>query len=235
MGNATDLTLVLGSDDAFTTLRTAGRLRTTWAEADLALVGAYRGDDASTLVGLDIRGTLGVGYWLEVAASSHAWRQPDLAVGIDYSFPVLENLQILAQYYRNGRGRTTPNPLRQLSATLTPASDTEAPSPFAPILGGLDYVMVSAQQIIAPEITLSAALMTHLGDGSAVAIPTMTYTPLDWLQCSVSGQLPLSIWGSGGEFNPAASSLILTQGNRDYDLSGLVPDATITFWTRASY
>ena len=95
--------------------------------------------------------------------------------------------------------------------------------------------MVVANQAFNPELTISATLLLNLGDGSSLAIPTMTYTPLDWLQCSISAQIPTSIWGTGGEFKPSSESLIWEQGDNRVDFSALIPDATITFWTRASY
>lgn len=105
-----DLTLVAGSNRALDAVRAAGRLRLNVAETDVALVGAWRTDggaegEGNGIVGLDVKGTLELGYWLESAL--HLGDDDlyvEVAVGLDYSFPVLENLIVSAQYYFNQGG-----------------------------------------------------------------------------------------------------------------------------------
>jgi hypothetical protein len=107
-GERHDATAVVAGNDAFTTLRAAAKLRFNWLETDWALVAAYRGDRDTGLVGIDIRGTLELGYWLEAAYLLGSNPHEELSVGIDYSFPILERAVLFAQYYRNGAGSTRP-------------------------------------------------------------------------------------------------------------------------------
>jgi hypothetical protein len=98
--------MVLGGNDALDAARVAVRGTLNVGLADISLVGAYRQESESGIVGLDLRGTAVVGYWLE--ASGHfghedEWSE-EVAVGIDYSWPVLDGLLVRAQYYRNGAG-----------------------------------------------------------------------------------------------------------------------------------
>ncbi len=105
-----DLTAVVGTNRALDAVRAAARLRLNLWETDFALVGAWRtdggaGGDGNGIVGLDIKGTLELGYWLESAVHlGDDDPYAEIAVGVDYSFPVLENLIVSAQYYYNGAG-----------------------------------------------------------------------------------------------------------------------------------
>ena len=71
--------------------------------------------------GGSVRGTAGVGFWLEAAthigattsdpadpASDSPENYSELAVGVDYSFPLLDGLVIVAQYYKNGGALSNP-------------------------------------------------------------------------------------------------------------------------------
>lgn len=250
-GEQHDVTAVVAGNDAFTELRAAGRLRLNWLGTDFALVGAYRGDADNGLVGIDIRGTLELGYWLEAAYLIGANPHEELSVGVDYSFPVLERAVLFVQYYRNGAGSTDPSPLSRASelgvgigaltcAAMTPLSaTTRTPDPFAPFVLGRDYLIAGANLVIWPELSGSLALLQNLNDGSGLVVPTVTYNALDWLDVALSAQLPYAL-GRGGEFKPRRSELQITVPAPDgsalvADLSGLVPDATVTLFSRVNF
>ena len=267
LGEGGDLTAVLATSDLFDALRAAARLRVRLGPADLAFVAAYRGDDDDGLIGIDLRGSFGVGYWVEAAIHIDGEYRHDVAVGLDYSSPVHDGLVVMAQYYRNGRGagpkETPPNRM----ASLLDASGLDgsglggsglggssagglgggsalgtAPeqATFAPLFSGRDYVMLSLSQAFIPEISVSAVALQNLSDGTGFFIPTVSVRPLDWLDLSLSAQVPYRLWGEGGEFKPNEEDLQIEAevpflGTLSADLRGLVPDATITFWTRASF
>ena len=115
------------------------------------------------------------------------------------------------------------------------------PATFAPLFTGRDYLMISLSQAFLPEISLSALALQNLSDGSGFFVPTVSFRPLDWLDVSVSAQVPYTLWGDGGEFKPNPDDLKVSAdlgplvGVREADFSGLLPDATITVWTRASF
>lgn len=243
-GAANDLSMVVATDDSLDELRAAGRVRLNWNETDFAFVGAWRGDDRNVLLGVDLRGTFGVGWWVEAAYLLGEARHEEVTVGIDYSFPILEQAVVFAQYYRNGAGSTNP----QLPAALLPLGPGaigDEPEPerdrFAPFTSGRDYGLLGATLGFTPELSASLTALQNLNDGSGFAISTATYAALDWLELAVSAQVPYSLWGGGGEFNPRPADLHFdvpgsAPGERfAVDLNGLVPDATVTLWSRASF
>jgi hypothetical protein len=252
VGESRDLSAVVAINDALDQLRAAARARQRWAGTDIALVGAWRGDAGTGLVGLDLRGTLGVGWWIEGAYLFGDGDHPEVAAGIDYSWPLLERLLLFAQYYRNGAGATDPSAY-QRAASLPGVSGPEcgggilptfAPGqrrdPFAPFTLARDYLLLGGLLSILPELNANLGFLQNLNDGSAVAIPTVNYALLDWLELALSAQVPLAVWGRGGELKPRPEDLQLQVPLPGLDpamadLSGLVPAAVLTFWTRVSY
>jgi hypothetical protein len=251
-----DLALVVATNDTFNKIRGAGRFRLTMDWADLALVAAYRQDDHDGLIGLDLRGELGVGWWFEGALHIDDAITEEFAVGIDYSFPVLDGLIVMAQYYRNGYGagpKDEPVPLTSRLATELPDElvdlfaaqaptdgEAEEPEVFTPLLGGRDYLLITINQIFAPEVSASVVALQNLSDGTGFLLPAVTVSPTDWLQLALNAQIPYRLWGDGGEFKPNPDDLLISQdipllATYEADLSGLVPDTTITVWTRASF
>lgn len=241
-GELNDVSAVVASNDTFDALRAAARVRVNWAGTDFALVGAWRGDSESGLVGLDLRGNLGVGWWVEAAWLFGPNPHEELSVGIDYSFPILERATVMAQYYRNGAGAPDPTRARSPGGALgTPLLQDRARDPFAPFVSGRDYLLAGATLAILPELSVSAFALQNLNDGTGMAIPTITYNVLDWLDVAASAQISYALRGSG-ELKPSPEDLRIqlpspadpTQ-SVSVDVSGLVPAATLTLWTRASF
>ena len=260
LGEGRDLSAVVATSDALNQLRAAARAQINWAGTDFALVGAWRGDSGNGLVGLDLRGTLGVGWWMEGAyrlggetGEGSVWRGLDLAIGVDYSWPLLERALVFAQYYRNGAGQTGPaayprtraaqalqGPVCGPGGAPIPIGGAGRRDPFAPFTVGRDYLLLGGALGILTELSSNLALLANLNDGTAVAVPTVGYDLRDWLNLSISAQVPLSLWGEGGELRPRPQDLRLSLetpggGVLAADLSGLVPAAVVTFWTRVSY
>jgi hypothetical protein len=250
-GEASDVSAVVAVNDALEAVRAAGRLRLNWAGTDLALVGAWRGGSARGLVGVDLRGTLGVGWWVEAAFFPGKGAHAELALGVDYSFPVLERLDLFAQYYRNSAGASHPDRYQRLGG-LSQVTAPECAAgefslgptrqdPFAPFTVGRDYLIAGAAVGILPDLSLSLIALQNLNDGTGMTVPTLTYNARGWLDVAFSAQVPYAAWGGGGEFKPRPQDLRIERelgpplGSVSADLSGLVPDATLTLWTRASF
>ncbi len=260
MGKRHQFQAVLGSDDTFQKLRVAGRATIGFGLADLSLVGAWRQEAQSAIAGVDLRGTLGVGYWfegalhLDTSASTQDHQAPyeELAVGLDYSLPLMDGLVITAQYYRNGAGAVEYDPQSLVSnlggvvempdcgdvdlLSIDQESDTD---PFAPFFSGRDYAMLSLMLAINPDLSFTGLWVQNLGDGSAMAVPVLTTYPSSWLQLSAAAQLPFSLWGAGGELHPSDDDLLISfdtgTTSLAVDMSGLLPSATIIFWSRFNF
>lgn len=248
-GDVHDMNLAVATTDTFDAVRIASRLRLNWMETDFALVGAYRGDARDGIVGLDIRGTLGLGYWIESAV--HLQQSPwfEMVVGLDYSFPVLETFVVSGQYYYNGgAGLTSTGMLDVLDVPecdvdVTAAfGDTSAePQKFGPMLSGRHYGLLAGNLGIIRELGIQFAWLQNFDDGTAFGISTVSVRPNGWLEVSLSTQIPARLWGNGGEFSPSDDALRFEQpggtGEEPLvaDFSGLVPDATVILWSRANF
>lgn len=254
-GERHDATAVVAANDAFTTLRAAGRVRFNWLETDWAFVAAYRGGQNHGLIGIDIRGTLELGYWVEAAYLIGDNPHEEISAGLDYSFPILERAVLFAQYYRNGAGSANPASYARstnLSAfagptcmgmmTLLPLASGSTLAgqrePFAPFTRGRDYLIAGASLTILVDLSSTLSLVQNLNDGTGLLVPNVTYSALSWLDLSLSAQIPFA-WNHGGEFKPSRRQLQLSldtpAGTARADLSGIVPDATVTLWSRASF
>lgn len=245
--------LVIATSDVFDELRVVNRTTFVVGSADLSVLGAWNQDfeedidlieQSSPLLGVDLRGTLGVGYWVEAAAHIEDLGQDpyvyeELAVGVDYSFPVLQSLVVTAQYYRSGRQAPESDPLAQLSAGVTGTVSSDA-DPFAPFFTGENYLMGSVNVGLTERLSAGVLHVQNLDDGSALMVPTLGTTFGDRWSMSLAGQIPMSAWGDGGELNTPEEELRLEiptiEGDTaDLDLNGLVPQATFTLQTRFSF
>lgn len=255
-----ELTAVAAIDDGLEDPRLAGRARLDLAGVTVALIAAWRGDQDDALLGLDLRGTNIVGWWAEAAFFPGSDPHADLAVGLDYSFPLFDRTVVLAQYYRGGAGATRPEDYARspaLAGADLPTCKLEgiggeepAPpdlgaaaedrSPFAPVLAARDYLLLGGSFTFTPDLMLDAYVLQNLNDGTAFAMPTLTYIATGRLDISLSAQVPFSTWGDGGEFRPRPrDTLVQYQLDPEaepieVDLSGLVPTSTVTLWARLS-
>ena len=146
-------------------------MRLNVAGTDLAFTGAWRGDANQGLVGVDLRGTLGVGWWVEAAYLLGENPHEEISIGIDYSFPILERATVMLQYYRNGAGGTGQGGVMQ---ALQPGER----DPFAPFVTGRNYLLAGASLGVLPELSVSAFALQNLDDGTGMAIPTVSWARL---------------------------------------------------------
>ena len=218
-GDVHDMNVAVATTDTFDAVRVASRLRVNWRGTDFALVGAYRGDADDGIVGLDIRGTLGLGYWIESAV--HLQRDPwfEMVVGLDYSFPIMENLVLSGQYYYNGGVGMAPTGMftvlegPECDVDITEAFGETAAEPqkFGPMLSGQHYGLFAANLGILQELGVQFAWLQNFDDGTAFGISTVSVRPNGWLELSLSTQIPARVWGNGGEFSPAEDTLRIEQ------------------------
>lgn len=235
---------VVGTDDDFKTVRLATRTTVNWKQTDWSLIAAYRQESDELLAGVDIKGTLGVGYWFEGALrirdlTDDVSVTEQFVVGVDYSVPVFEALVFSAQYVRNGdtgdsgvlAGLAGGPECEDESLFGAPAE----PDPFAPFLTGHNYGMVTVSSAFTPSFSASTTWLQNLGDGSAIWIPSVNLLLPKQFDLSLSGQIPVATWGNG-EFKPDDDDLILRlPSGESADLSGLVPDASLFLWTRLNF
>ena len=250
LGDVSDLTGVVATNDALTETWAAGRMRLNLFSLDFTFVGAWRGEDRNALAGIGIRGTLELGFWIEAAYLFGVDRHEEIAVGVDYSFPVFESATLFVQYYRNGAGasgqQSYPSNADLSGLELPycrvpfPFALPVTPDPFAPFTAAKNYLVAGATLQICLDLSISASLLHNLDDTTGMVVPTVTYSALDWLDFAVSAQLPYAAVYASGEFKPSAVSQTLFVPLPDgslgtVDLSGLLPDTTVTAWTRASF
>lgn len=257
LGEAGLIQAAVGADDDFQGLRSALRTTVNVLETDWSLVGAWRQDARNGVVGVDINGTLGVGFWLEGAvhldaSDRHTDPYEELAVGLDYSLPVLEMMTLAAQYYRNGSGTTEPagggamggltDAVEMPTCTGIDLGDalgggSATPDPFAPVFGGKNYLMAVMSLGISPEVGLSGAWVQNLDDASGMVVPTISAFPLEWLEVTAAAQVPITFTGESGELRPSGDDLVLTDpsGALSIDFSGMVPSTTFLVWSRFSF
>jgi hypothetical protein len=260
LGGMSQLQGVVSVDDRFRYLRAAGRGTVSVGGTDLSVVAAYRGDDDSGIVGLDVRGAYAVGFWFEGALhlGRGGWRAgiyEEFSVGLDWMRPVGQgSVGLSAQYYRNGGGqREVDLASRLASGALVGGDDgpdcpsdlpfaigsTAPASPFRPALQGRDYALLSLRGAPVPEFSVQAAWLQNLGDGSGLIVPALSMRPTGWLDLSFTGQIPLRLWGDGGELSPGDTAidvpLLPGMPPLQVELGGLIPSATLTGWVRVSW
>lgn len=232
-GELNNVQLIVATDDAFLHPRLAARATVNALETDWSVVGAWREEADEAIAGLDLKGTLGVGWWVEGVVHLPTDGDPlyeEFVVGLDYSLPVLEQLVVTAQYYRNGSG----SDVSGLGALV------EDRQPFAPIFSGRDYAMIAASVGVSRDVSGSALWLQNLSDGTAFVVPNVTLLPTGALEVSLAAQLPLRVWGDGGEFKPATQDLIVDLPTEDgrtipVDFGGVVPSATVILWSRLNF
>jgi hypothetical protein len=243
LGEQHQLQLVGGANDTFTAERAAGRATVNVLRTDLSVVGAWRGEVDEGLVGIDVRGTLGVGFWIEGAVHvrpEQAWEE--VAVGIDYSLPVLDTLVLTAQYYRSGRDVRATGVTGAVALPDCPGlPEPPPPEPFPPAVSGRDYGLVIASLGATPDLAIAVSALQNLGDGTGFVFPTITVRPTAAVDVSLSAQVPYALAGPG-ELRPGRRELVLDASAilpgappTDIDLSGLVPEATAILWTRLNF
>lgn len=163
--------------------------------ADLGLVVAEDGRDDDVIFGFDVKGDLGVGYWAEGAY--HDPRGGDdfyrLVLGIDYSFPVKQQLYFALQYYQDGSGGTGVADYDY--AALAASRRRFLARQYASLISTLTLDDVTS---------LSGSVIYNLEDRSYVLTAAFARYFFENLEVTVRAS---AFRGSGpGEYNPTAGS-----------------------------
>jgi hypothetical protein len=197
--------------------------------------------------GADLRGTLGVGWWVE--GGWHARDgAPEVVVGLDYSLPVLRTLYVAVEGRWDGTGESPE--AYDLASRLGSGSNASAPAALgldcaflatspAPARSartrttlGRAYADVIVRLGVTESTSVNAIALTNLEDGSASALPTLAVNVGDRLSANLGAQVP---FGTHGELNPDADLLTFAVGPERVDLSPLLPRVTLQGWVRTAF
>jgi len=164
-----------------------------FGSTEIGLLAAVDRRDDEVVLGFDLKGDLGVGWWVEGAY--HHRREDDfhrLVLGFDYSLPVLQQLYFSVQYYRDSSGETAVENYDFASAA---AGRQFLARQYSSLLVGLT---------INELLRSNASLIYNLEDQSYVLTAGLARYFFDNLEIT----LRTSIFrGSGpGEFNPVVGS-----------------------------
>jgi len=236
---------------AFEELPLSGAAKLTLRKfaVDWSAVGVYR-PDGPWFAGADIRGTLGVGYWVE-----GGWHGDQDAVnpegvevvaGIDYSFPVLDRLYVAAEYRYDGTGEADPDAydygLRSGSSVELPFAcpfsttgvnidpDEEQPLPRTTL--GQHYVDAIVSVKFLDDWSVGTTAIVNVQDGTGLLVPDVSRTFGERWVVHVGAQIPL---GEDGEFAPPEETFDIVAGDAKGNVSGFVPAATLNAWVRYSF
>lgn len=248
-----------GKDGTFEGVPVSGALRATLnvGATDLTAVTTAKAD-GELFVGGDLRGTLGVGWWVE--GGYHADDKTlEVVGGVDYSFNVLQMLYLAAEYRYDGSGsapadydftqRFSGGGALSLSCpdldaesetssgyTITPDLSNASPDQEARQTLGRHYVDGVVRLTVNNDISLTTSAVLNLEDLTGVVIPDAQFNLGQRLALHVGAQVP---FGAEGEFRPSTADMsirVVGPGvNAAADLSSLVPDFTVQSWLRYSF
>lgn len=253
-----DLSPLYAEDTKFEDVPLTGAARFTLRalEADWSVVGWGR-PDGLWFAGADLRGTLGVGWWVE--GGWHGYEQaPEAVVGIDYSFPWLETVYVAAEYRYDGSGTapedydwaakgagiSTPTDCAVFDTTGTGTGTGATASASEPEVSrftlGRHFVHGVLNLRITEDIGLSTATLVNLEDGTGIVVPDLSVNLGTNAVVHLGAQVP---YGSDGEFHPDPADLARSLGDLPGPMAdalaevvdGLLFDASVNAWLRYSF
>ncbi len=175
--------------------------------ADLGFLAASDARTDERVLGFDVKGDWGVGYWLEGAYHDLEEGEDYLRVvaGIDYSFAVQDSLYLAFQVYRDESGGTGVADYDYASLGTTRRFLARS---YGSAVAGLTFSELT---------TLNGSLIYNFEDESFVTTVGLVRYFFDNLEVTVRASL---FRGSGpGEYNPVAGSpLFGRQPTETYDL-----------------
>lgn len=240
------------------------RWKHTFGTTQVAATALYDGPNKRLTLGLDVKGNLEIGYWFDGAlyVPYEAEKGEDMyisgafAVGIDYSFKVLESLYFSLQYYYTYRGITdiSKYPFKTEEGLQQFAQAFNNPQQGASVTGvglssaylGAHYLLFNARLSVIEEVSVSALMLMNLisfdGSGTLLAPSAMLGATVSWTfldDFSFTAGAYGFVGPEGSEFNvgriklPDSVSAIL-QG---YPSNGLAlsPRIALFAWLRYSF
>ena len=251
-----DLSVFYGDEaPAFEDLPLSSTLRGTLRALGTDFTAVAQGAaDGRWFTGADMKGTLGVGWWVEGGwhgqGDASEPGAPEAVVGLDWSFPWLQVLYLAAEYRYDGRGADPADYFGEdYLARLLP----DAEPPDSPTLGR-HYAHSMLRWGLTEEVSVSHALLVNLEDGSGASIPGAGVLVGGRGQINLGAQVPFG----QGEFNPDPADLAGPMGDAlgaslsdglaasGLDLEvpvevtpetvdGLLPSASLFVWGRFSF
>lgn len=174
-------------------------LRTEWlmGTVGMAVTAADDRFHDERVLGLDFKGDLEVGFWLEgtlrLPGRGESFYQ--VVAGVDYSLPVLDRLVFSLQYYRDSSG-----------GTGVDNYDYEALLAGRRSFLGRQYTSLLAELAVDPETSVRGALLVNLEDRSRLM--SLGVSRLFFESVELGLRL-MMLQGSGpGEFNPPEDSVL---------------------------
>ena len=241
-----DLSEIYSDDPDFTEVPLTGAARATLRAAgvDWSAVGMGR-PDGVWFAGADLRGTLGVGWWVEGgwhggADDVHDDAAPiEVVAGIDYSLPILERFYLAAEYRYDGTGedpdnyawdaRTSGLDIPFTGCAFSVSRDTDA-SPRASL--GRHYAHAIVNLGFTQDLSFQAITLVNLQDKTGVlSVDASANLGSRW-QVHLGAQAP---YGEEGEYRPPASVTTVSVGELSADLSPLLYDVNALGWARYSF
>ncbi len=175
--------------------------------ADLGFLAAADARTDERIVGFDVKGDWGIGYWAEAAYhdSEDGDDHLEIVAGFDYSFPIFDQLYLALQLYRDGSGGTG---VADYDYATLGTTRRFLARRYASLIGSLSFSELTA---------LSASVIYNLEDSSFVTTLGLARYFFDDLEVTVRASL---FRGSGpGEYNPVRGSpLFGRQPTETYDL-----------------
>jgi hypothetical protein len=241
-----DLSTFYEDEPVFEDMPLTGAARFTLRalSTDWSAVG-YGKSDGTWLGGVDLRGTLGVGWWVEAgwhggATETHDEALPiEAVVGIDYSFPILNRFYLAAEYRYDGTGEDPDNYLwagrtssYDISFTgcafsLSSGEEVEVRSSL-----GRHYVHGILQVAFTEEVSMTGVTLLNLQDQTGIVSLDSAYLLGDRWTLHAGAQIP---YGEDGEYSPPASVTTLQVGDYSADLSPLLFDVNALLWARYAF
>jgi hypothetical protein len=198
-GNSWLAAVAATGDTSISDNRYGLKLGTTWIDADIA--GVFMDDTVEDrlVAGLDLKGQLKIGYWLEGAwffpTDSDQDDHLEFVVGVDYSFPLKDGLIISAQYYYDGSGERH-------------REDYDWQNYITRFNLAQDYTSLMATLAWNDEVSLSLLAIANLDDSTGIITPYLNLLLPFNLQLSLGANL--SVGPEGGEFRPGDDPAKLT-------------------------
>ncbi len=203
---------------------------------DLSAVGHVASDE-DWFAGADLRGNLGVGWWVEGGWHGKAGAA-EVVAGVDYSFDVLDSLFVAAEYRYDGTGaRPEDYDYAARSGGVSnpfdcPFLETTSVPDEPRFTLGQHYADALVRLAVTEDFGVSGLVLVNLLDGTGYAVPDAYANVGSHATVHLGAQIP---FGEDGEFRPAAEDLTYSSGAYSADLSGLLPDATLLGWVRYSF
>lgn len=215
-------------------------------ETDWSAVGSYK-MDGHWFAGGDLRGTLGVGWWVEGGYHGDLRaidpEGAEVVAGVDYSIPVLDRVYFAAEYRYDGTGVADPGdydyglragavdvPYTCETAETVNTDPSKEPSRRTTL--GQHYVDGTVNIAFLDDWTVSTVAIVNVADGTGLVVPDVALAIGERWKVHVGAQIP---FGAEGEFAPPDENFDVTFGANTTNLAGFVPDATVNTWVRYSF